>query len=182
MKRRRVVALGALVALNLAVFLAYTFPRAIQERSLASQAETLEAEIQRDQRAGGGPQGEGRHHPLECARHGPLLQGRRGAAEEGLLPTLQYVEKTAEELGLTARSRSYAERDVKGLALVEFVIAMPLSGPYKQIVAFLDRLERSSRFLIVDEVQLHSRTDVGADLAFSLSAYFRAEPGEAHGP
>ena len=101
--------------------------------------------------------------------------------KEGLLPTLEYVEKTAEELGLTARSRSYTERDVKGLA-VEFVIAMPLSGPYKQIVAFLDRLEQSSRFLIVDEVQLHSRTDVGADLAFSLSAYFRAEPGEVHGP
>ena len=182
MKRRRVVALGALVALNLAVFLAYTFPRAIQERSLASQAETLQAEIQRDQRAVGALKERAdiiRSNARDMDRFYKDVVAR---PKEGLLPTLQYVEKTAEELGLTARSRSYTERDVKGLALTEFVIAMPLSGPYKQIVAFLDRLERSSRFLIVDEVQLHSRTDVGADLAFSLSAYFRAEPGEAHGP
>ena len=181
MKTRRMLALGSLVALNLAVFLVFTFPRAIQERSLASQAETLQAEIQRDQRAVAALKERAdiiRSNTRDTERFYRDVVSR---PKEGLLPTLTYVEKTAEELGLTARSRSYVERDVKDLALVEFVIAMPLSGPYKQIVAFLDRLERSSRFLIVDEVQLHSRTDVGADLAFSLSAYFRAEPGGGHG-
>jgi Tfp pilus assembly protein PilO len=180
--RRRVVVLASLVALNLAVFLVYTFPRAIQERSLASQADTLEAEVQHDQRAVAALKERAdiiRSNGKDVERFYKDIVTR---PKEGLLPTLQYVEKTAEELGLTAKSRAYTERDVKGLPLVEFVIAMPLSGPYKQIVAFLDRLERSSRFLIVDEVQLHSRTDVGADLGFSLSAYFRAEPGEGHGP
>jgi Tfp pilus assembly protein PilO len=180
-RRRRVVTLGALVGSNLAVFLVYTLPRAIQERSLASQAETLQAEIQRDQRAVAALKERAdiiRSNGQDADRFFRDVVAR---PKEGLLPTLQYVEKTAEELGLTARSRSYTEHEVKGLPLVEFAITMPLSGPYKQIVAFLDRLERSSRFLIVDELQLHSRTDVGADLALSLSAYFRAEPGEAHG-
>ena len=69
---------------------------------------------------------------------------------------------------------------MKGLGLVRFAITMPMSGPYKQIVALLDRLERQSRFLIVDQIQLHVRTDTGADLTFALSAYFKPEPG-GHG-
>jgi hypothetical protein len=178
---RRVKWLLALFGLNAAVFLTFTLPRTLQERSLASRAETLRAEVERERRV------------VASARERVDILRANGqdtdrfyrdvvkGAKEDLLPTLQYIEKTAEELGLTATSRNYSDQEVKGLGLVRFSITMPMSGPYKQIVALLDRLERSARFLVVDQIQLRVRTDVGgADLTFVLSAYFKAEPG-SHG-
>ena len=177
---RRVKWLAALFGLNAAAFLTFTLPRSLQERSLASRAETLRSEVGREQRV------------LSSARERVDVLRANGkdtdrfyrevinGANQDLLPTLQYIEKTAEELGLTASSRSYSEQEVKGLGLVRFSITMPMSGPYKQIVALLDRLERSTRFLVVDQIQLHVRTDVGADLTFVLSTYFKADSG-SHG-
>jgi hypothetical protein len=177
---RRVKWLLALFALNAAVFLTFTLPRSLQERSLASRAQTLRSQVDREQKV------------LKAAKDRVEVLRANGkdterfyrevvkGAKEDLLPTLQYLEKTAEELGLTAMSRNYSEQEVKGLGLVRFSITMPMSGPYKQIVALVDRLERSARFLVVDQIQLRVRTDVGADLTFVLSAYFKAEPG-SHG-
>lgn len=181
MTRRRLIALASLLGLNLVVLLVYTLPRAMQERSLASRAATLRAEIERDDRVVAGLKLRADTIRSNASDTERFYRDVVAKPKEGLLPAIEYVEKTAGELGLTAQNRSYQRHEVKGLSLVRFVITMPLSGPYKQIVAFLDRLEHSSRFLIVDEVQLRGRTDVGADLSFALSAYFRAEPGEPRG-
>jgi hypothetical protein len=174
---RRVKWVLALFGVNAAIFLTFTLPRSLQERSLASRAETLRSQVDREQKV------------LSLAKERVDVLRANGkdtdrfyrdvvkSANQDLLPTLQYIEKTAEELGLTASSRAYGEQEVKGLGLVRFSITMPMSGPYKQIVALLDRLERSARFLVVDQIQLRVRTDVGADLTFVLSTYFKAEPG-----
>ena len=176
----RVKALLAVLAANAAVFLAFTLPRSLAERSLASRAETLRAEVEREQRVVASLKERAeviRSNGRDAERfYKDVVKG----SKEDLLPTIQELEKSAEELGLTAVSRNYNEQDVKGLGLVRFGITMPLSGPYKQIVALLDRLERSSRFLIVDQIQLRVRSDVGADLTFVVSAYFKADAG-GHG-
>jgi len=176
----RVKLLLAVLGVNAAVFLAFTLPRSLAERSLASRAETLRAEVEREQRVVASLKERAeiiRSNGKDADRfYKDVVKG----SKEDLLPTIQELEKTVEDLGLTTLSRSYAEHDVKGLGLVRFAITMPMSGPYKQIVALLDRLERSARFLIVDQIQLRVRTDVGADLTFVVSAYFKAEPG-SHG-
>jgi hypothetical protein len=176
----RVKVLLALFGANAAVFLVFTLPRALAERSLASRAETLRAEVERE-----------RHVVALLKERAETIRanGRdtdrfyrdvvKGPKED-LLRTIQYVETSAEELGLAVMSRNYVEQDVKELGLVRFAITMPMSGSYRQIVALLDRLERSTRFLIVDQIQLRARTDAGADLSFGLSAYFKPEPG-SHG-
>jgi Tfp pilus assembly protein PilO len=179
--RRRLTVLLTLVGLNLLVFLAYTLPRVMQQRSRTSRAETLRAEVDRNRRLVESLKNREdviRSNTRDTERFYREVVSK---PKEALLPTIEYVEKTAQELGLTAQSRSYDQKELKDLPLVEFVITMPLSGPYKQIVAFLDRLERSPRFLIVDGVQLRGRSDVGADLSFHLSAFFRAEAQESGG-
>jgi len=177
---RRVKLLLAALGVNVAVFVAFTLPRSLAERSLASHAETLRAEVAREERLVASLKDRAaiiRANGQDTDRfYKELVKG----SKEDLLPTIRELEKTSEELGLTATSRTYSEQDVKGLGLVKFAITMPMSGPYKQIVALLDRLERSGRFLIVDQIQLRVRSDVGADLTFVVSAYFKAEPG-GHG-
>jgi Tfp pilus assembly protein PilO len=176
--RSRLTALLAVVGLNLIVFLAYTLPRVMQQRSRTSRAETLRAEVDRNRRLVESLRDREdviRSNTRDTERFYREVVSKR---KEALVPTIEYVEKTAQELGLSPLNRSYDEKEVTGLPLVEFVITMPLSGPYKQIVAFLDRLEHSPRFLVVDGVQLHGRSDVGADLSFHLSTFFRAEAQE----
>jgi hypothetical protein len=165
--------LGGLLALNAAVFLAFTLPLSLRERSVAARTAALSAEVERDGRLVAALRERAdtiRANTRDTKRFYDQVVGQ---TNDPLLPTLEYVEETARDLGLVARSRAYSREEVKKLALVRFVITMPLSGPYKQIVGFLDRLERSSRFVVVDQVQLRSRSDVGADLSFALSTYFR---------
>jgi Tfp pilus assembly protein PilO len=55
---------------------------------------------------------------------------------------------------------------------------MPLSGTYGQLVSFLDKIQRSPRFVTVDEVRL-SRAEAGQrpEMEVSFSAFFRPEGG-----
>jgi Tfp pilus assembly protein PilO len=178
---RRVKLLLALLGLNAAVFLAFTLPRTLAERSLASRVETLRADVERERRVVASLRERAEIVSANGRDTDRFYRDVVKSPKEDLLPTIQYIERNAGELGLTVTSRSYAPQEVKELGLVRFAITMPMSGPYKQIVALLDRLEHQTRFLIVDQIQLHVRSDAGADLTFALSAYFKPEPG-SHGP
>lgn len=177
---RRVRILLALFGLNAVVFLVFTLPRGLGERSLASRVETLRADVERERRVVASLNERAEIVKANGRDTDRFYRDVVKDPKEDLLPTIQYVERNAGELGLTVANRAYVEQEVKGLGLVRFAITMPMSGPYRQIVALLDRLEHQGRFLIVDEIQLRARTDAGADLTFALSAYFKPEPG-SHG-
>jgi Tfp pilus assembly protein PilO len=52
---------------------------------------------------------------------------------------------------------------------------MNVSGTYHELAAFLDRLERSSYFVTVDQIQIGKRERGGeAGLDIALSAFYRA--------
>jgi hypothetical protein len=53
---------------------------------------------------------------------------------------------------------------------------MPLRGSYAQLVAFLDRVEHSKRFLVVEQVSLKEGQDGQGDLTVSVGTYFRSNP------
>jgi len=55
---------------------------------------------------------------------------------------------------------------------------MNVSGTYHELAAFLDRLERSSYFVTVDQIQIGKREQGGeATLDISLSAFYRVADG-----
>ena len=59
--------------------------------------------------------------------------------------------------------------------LLRIKVTLPLEGSYAQLVAFLERVERSKHFLTVDRIALTGDTDGAANLQVELSAYFRSE-------
>jgi len=180
MKRPAKALLTVLVA-NAALFLAFTLPRTLAERSLASRAETLRADVERERRRVAALKEKADLVRANGRDTDRFFRDVVKNPKDDLLPTIQYLEKTARELGLSVTARNYVEEEVKGLGLTRFAITMPMSGPYRQIVAFLDRLEHSTRFLVVDQIQLRVRSEGGADLLFGLSAYFKPEAG-GHAP
>jgi hypothetical protein len=171
------VGLLSLLALNLAVGLAFTLPRVWAERSLAERARTLEAEVSREStfllsekrreetiRANGEDVQKLYHAKLSTYAH-------------GLVPTLQELDQMAVESGLNPGAETFQRTDLKGAPLTQISFRAPFSGAYPQIVAFLSRLERSERFFVVDRVQLSSHSEGSEDLLVEISTYFFSGAG-----
>jgi Tfp pilus assembly protein PilO len=92
----------------------------------------------------------------------------------------EEISTLAHELGLKGSALTYTPEEVKGSEGVsQFQVRMEVSGTYRQLAAFLDRMERSPYFVTVDQISLRKRdASGGAGLEIALSAYYRA-PGAA---
>jgi len=172
-RRRAWIALGALTVLNAFGFFVYTLPKRLEERSLAARVSSLRAEVERE-----------RQIVARLRRRTESLQantadaarfyGRLGS-RSALLTVLEELQRTPRDLGLKVGRRSYEPNQVKGLPLMRYAITMPVTGSYRQLTAFLDRMEGSTHFLTVDQVNLRKRGAAGeADLDVSMSAYVRS--------
>lgn len=185
-KRRRVptglLLLGVLALLNALVFGAYTVRRATQSRSLTARLEerrnelkrlrALNQEVKRRQQIA-------RENAVDTRRFYSQIVGRR---DERLLPLLQELDDLANELKLDSDRLNFDVDEVKDSRLVRFRISMPVQGAYGQIVAFLDRLEHSSHFLIVERLALDEGAGPGGQqrkLTLVFSTYFLGDAGRA---
>jgi Tfp pilus assembly protein PilO len=179
--RRMLVPFAVLVGLNALVFGLYTLPRSVQERSLSSRVETLRADVERERKAVAD-----RRDRVDAVRsntgdterfYRQVVFGR----EESLASSLEELDHVAGSLGLKPGPRTFDQEEVDGAPLVRFVVTMPVSGSYRELTSFLDRLERSPRFLTVDSIRLREKKEEGVvDLNVVISTYFRA-PGRAVG-
>ena len=168
------IGVGAAAALNAAVFFAYTVPKRLEERSLEVRVASLRAEVERD-----------RATVARLRRRSDAVQANTAdttrfydglGTRNVLLAVLEELQRTPRELGLRVGRRTYEPKEVKGLPLTRYLITMPMTGNYRQLTAFLERMERSSHFFTVDQVNLRKRAASGeADLDVTLSAYVRSE-------
>lgn len=164
----------ALLALNAAVFLAFTLPRTLQEQSAATRVVALREEVAREQ---------GRVAALRERAEAMAANARdveRFARErlrpraEALLPALDEIHRAASEEGITLGRESYTRDEPREGLPARVRVSLPVSGSYEQIVGFLGRLERSKQFLIVDQLSLGTEGGEGeARLAIVVSAFFR---------
>lgn len=162
------------MGLNAVVFFVYTVPKRLEERSLAARVASLRAEVARDRAAADRLRRRIEAVEVNTADTARFYKGL-GSRNE-LLAVLEELQRTPRELGVSVGHRSYEPDAVKGLPLTRYAITMPVTGNYRQLTAFLDRMERSSHFMTVDAVNLRKRAASGeADLDVTLSAYVRSE-------
>ncbi|HWX24722.1 MAG TPA: type 4a pilus biogenesis protein PilO [Vicinamibacteria bacterium] len=165
----------ALFALNAVVFLVYTLPRLLEERSLSARSRTLADEVSREKRF------------VEALKHREYVAQENIRDQErlyhtlllppgrGIVPMIEELNRLGNEAGLSWAQQSYQTKPVNGAPLLQMGIAVPFSGLYPQMIDFLTKIEGSKRFFVVDGIQLHSRADEAGDLAIQLSAYFYGE-------
>ncbi|HEV7501410.1 MAG TPA: type 4a pilus biogenesis protein PilO [Vicinamibacteria bacterium] len=165
-----------LLALNAGVYVAYTMPRSLRERSAAARAGVLRDEVERDRRT-----------TVALRARADAMRTNRGDVERfyarlGPKETLSQVRAEittlARELGLKVGGLTYSPEGVKGgEGVIQLQMKMGVSGTYRELAAFLDRMERSPHFVTVDQIQLRKRAAAGeADLDIALSAFYRAVP------
>jgi len=180
-QRRLLLPFAVLMGLNAAVFVTYTLPRSLQERSLSSSARTLRSEVQREGRVVDELRRDEETVQANARDSQRFYQQVVAGRDTTLVASLEELAWLAGELGLKPGHRSFDQETVKGTPLVRFIVNMPVSGTYKELISFLDRLEHSPRFLTVDSIKLRDKKEEGrADLDIVISTYFRRD-GEGGG-
>jgi Tfp pilus assembly protein PilO len=178
-RRRALFALAGGAALNLAVYFAYTLPRTLGEQRIAERQKLLQDEILRERLAVAYQRRQAdtiKANTVDMQRFYATTVSARAAS---LVPVLRAIEGMAREGGMRPGAASYKAEDVKGMPLDRFAITMPVTGTYRQLVAFVQRLEQSQYFLTLDKVIFRDMGEGSrAELAMVLSCYFRAGEGE----
>jgi Tfp pilus assembly protein PilO len=171
---------GGLLLLNAAVYGAYTLPRTLQQRSLASRVEVLRKEIDLE-----------RHRVEALRQRSEAMESNEkdtrafynatiGTRGTSLVPILRAIESLAAEQGVKIGGQSYKWEEVKGAKLERLVMTMPVSGNYGQLVGFVRALESSRHFLTIDQVSVRSgEGGQEAHLEMVVSSYFRPGSGQS---
>jgi hypothetical protein len=177
-RKRLLIGLGVLAALNAVVAGAYTIPRVHGERRLAERKKLLGEELQRERAVAAQRRGQADTIRTNTEDVRTFYASTVSVQKAGLVPVLTAVEGFAREGGMRPGGATYKRKDVKGLPLERFVITMPVSGTYRQLVALVQRLERSQYFLTLDEIRLSGDAQgAKAELALTMSCYFKTGEG-----
>jgi Tfp pilus assembly protein PilO len=160
---------------NVVLFAGYTLPRRVKQKTVTERVKILRSEIERQRR-----QVAERREVVEAARANAEDTRRfysevLGTRRSSLHALLANMEREAASLGLRLDQR-IDEAKVTGAPLERYTIRVTVTGTYRQLVSFLGRLERSSQFVTIDQVQIAERgTGHQGALDITISAYFRRQ-------
>lgn len=183
-RRKGFLWLAVLLLLNVAVYFGVTSRLANKQDRLAAERQSLTAEL------------EERKAELATLTGSESLAARNAEAIQrfwddvvrerspGLTEAWDEIDRLASETNVT-RGRTGYNREVLDVGLEQIKASMPVEGRYFDLVRFINRLERSERFFLVEEVRLSQRetdrTTIRLDcaIAFFLKA---GSSGGAAGP
>lgn len=160
-----------LLAINAAVFAAFTWPRLTRVRRAEDRAAEVAA----------------RRASLEklwaqvVARKELVAQNRKDIESlsrdylkprtEDLFAAQREIEKLAVEAGLQPKKSAYDVDRIKGTNLVRVEVTLPLDGSYASLTGFLARIAAAKRFIVVDQMSL-SQDQESAKMSLKLRAVF----------
>lgn len=82
------------------------------------------------------------------------------------------LEGLANQLQVKRSDFSYDYKDLQDFGLQHFMLSVPVEGNYRNIRRFINSIERSQHFLILDRVDLSSeKKEDTLNLDFTLSTY-----------
>jgi len=180
-RQRLRIPLLAIVGLNVVVFLAYTLPRSLRQRSVTSRLTALREEVERERVRADGLRRRSDTMRANAADVERFYRDLVSPRQQALLPILREIEDAAGQQGLETGRYTLKPETVKGAPLELTTITLPVTGTYRQLVAFLDELERSKYFVVVQRIDLHGQRqgdEIGLDVI--LAAYLRLEPEGPH--
>jgi len=176
---RIVGVLALLAALNLGFYLSLNLPRL---RALANLQATRNAAA-RNLKSALARRDEMRsliaRHDDEAKRLGEFFTGRLGTQAERMTEIQKGIRQVAAEFRIDPEAIDYNVQEVEDSDLLRFQVTVPLVGGYPNLRQFINRMERSPRLSIIDEVQLTGAREGGAmlSLTIKISTYFRSSRG-----
>jgi len=80
----------------------------------------------------------------------------------------------AKKAGLRSEAVTFRQREIEGRNVLEVQVAATVEGDYSSLVRFVNGLERSSNFYLLDGLSLASSTGGSVKLNLQLRTFFRS--------
>lgn len=87
--------------------------------------------------------------------------------------TRNFLEEVAQSSGVLKKDINYSNKDIGTMNLSEFSLTVPVSGTYEQVRRFIQALEITPRFLILESIRLRTtgRQNI-VEVDLQLRTYF----------
>lgn len=167
-------ALGLLLLVDLALLMvlwqaAQAGPQAMRENRnrLQTEAKLYKADLERAEvirrnlLAGG----------KDCDR---FYQEQFIPASTGYSSVVADLGEIASRAGLKTSGTTYKQKELKDRGVIEVEIAESVEGDYPAVIHFINGLERSKNFYLMNDLALDSLTTGGIKLKLQLRTYFRS--------
>jgi type IV pilus assembly protein PilO len=162
----------AILLINVIVWVFFVLPKRNRIETLQSNYASLRTQVAADQKEVRAL--EARVKKLQQAQkdlktiYSDVLVPRR----EGVTAIRLELETLARDLQIIRQDFSYDYKDLPEFKLQHFTLGVPVEGNYRNIRRFINSIERSKHFLILDRVDLSSEKKTEAvNLDFVLSTY-----------
>ncbi len=175
-RRKGLLRLAILLLINALVFAAITYRLANKQELLAAEQDRLSAELAQKSET---------LERLERAE-GRVAENASAATEfwtdtvrtrvPGLTEAWEEIDRLANESNVI-KGRTGYDRDLLDVGLEQIKATMPVEGDYFDLVRFINRLERSDRFFLVEQVRIAQQETAEATirLGCSISFYLKAQ-------
>ena len=92
-----------------------------------------------------------------------------GTKSDRMTEILAEREKIATKFGVIPVRVRYASANVRNMPLERFTMSFPLSGTYESLRFFIDTLEHSENFYLIEDVELESSSGGPEDLSMRIT-------------
>ena len=170
------VILGAVALLNLVLYLTLNLPRMRKESVEASRVAGVTQNLGEVSRRVGLMKDLDRRYESENGKVNTFFNEVLATKDTRMIEIQREVRSIAAGLGMDPETIAYSPELEESVGLIRFGISVPLSGDYRNLRQFINRIENSKNFLIIDAVTLGGARDGGAllDLNIQLSTFFYA--------
>jgi Tfp pilus assembly protein PilO len=161
-----------LLAVNLAVFAAFSWPRLTRVRRAEGRAQEVVGQRAALERV----------WSQVVSRREVLAQNQKDIEilnrdhlkprTDDLFAAQREIEELAKDAGLRPKRSTYLIESIKGTGLVRCKVTLPLDGTYVNLTGFLSRIGSTRRFIVVDQMAL-AQDEQGARMNLTLSAIFK---------
>lgn len=168
--------LGAIAILNLAFYLVLNLPRMHQESREDARVSSADQALSQLSRRVNLMKGLEERFESEKAKVDRFYDEFLGNKETRMIQIQREIRSIATSFNMDPESINYQPELVENAGVVRFQIDVPLVGDYRNLRQFINRIEKSEYFLIIDGVSLGDSQGGGAllDLSISLVTYFQA--------
>jgi Tfp pilus assembly protein PilO len=178
--RHILVVLLVWLALNTSFYLFATRPRINEYASLVEGSAPQLAALEKRKK-----QVEGREAYLDALRQAEtdlrhLREEVLSTREERMVDVQRELERLCGQFNIDFESVTYDSETLLGQELDKLIMLVPLQGNYANLRRFLQAVEGSDKFLLVERVALAEGKEGGVllQLSITLTTYFNAPPLE----
>jgi len=105
-----------------------------------------------------------------------MYQDIFGTKDQKMIDIQLEIVSIANQFGINPESVAYDSEEMQEEAVERFSISLPLSGTYANLRQFINEVENSKNFLIIDRIFLRTAKEGGVTLQLNiqLSTFFNA--------